>query len=251
MAFDHCPPGLSPPDEALEALDRTTRWAQRCLEVPAPMLSDGTRALGRQLRFGIVQGGVHRELRRRHMAEICALPFDGFALGGFAVGEPVPVMYQLLNELADELPRERPRYLMGVGTPRDLVTAIAAGIDMFDCVMPTRNARNGQLFTSQGKINIRNARNALDTGPLDPLCSCETCTRYTRAYLHHLNLCQEILYSRLETLHNLTYYLGLVRRARSAICNGEFSRFAALELQRWPEVDSGLMAGDGQCEAAS
>jgi queuine tRNA-ribosyltransferase len=192
--------------------------------------------LGRQQRFGIVQGGIHRELRRRHMAEICALPFDGFALGGFAVGEPVPVMYELLDELADELPRDRPRYLMGVGTPRDLVRAIAAGIDMFDCVMPTRNARNGQLFTSQGRVNIRNARHALDTGPLDPQCPCETCKSYTRAYLHHLHVCQEILYCRLATLHNLTYYLQLVQRARRAILDGDFARFASEELGRWPAV---------------
>ena len=215
-------------------MERTTRWAQRCLQVPAPMLTDGVRVLGRQQRFGIIQGGIHRELRRRHIAELAAMPFDGFALGGFAVGEPIPVMYELLDELADELPRERPRYLMGVGTPRDLVMAIGAGIDMFDCVMPTRNARTGQLFTSQGKVNIRNHRYTLDTGPLDPLCPCETCTGYSRAYLRHLCICQEILYSRLATLHNLTYYLQLVQRARKAILDGEFARFRTEELARWP-----------------
>ncbi|HRI49878.1 MAG TPA: tRNA guanosine(34) transglycosylase Tgt [Pseudomonadota bacterium] len=251
MAFDHCPPGLSPPAEARLAMERTTRWAERCLRLPAPMLSDGTRRLGRQQRFGIVQGGIHRELRRRHMAEICALPFDGFALGGFAVGEPIPVMYELLDELADELPADRPRYLMGVGTPRDLVHAIAAGVDMFDCVMPTRNARTGQLFTSQGKINIRNARYALDTGPLDPLCPCETCTGYSRAYLRHLCICQEILYSRLATLHNLTYYLQLVQRARRAILEGDFARFRDQELRRWPAPGNEEREGKEEPAAAS
>ena len=233
MAFDHCPPGLSPPDEALAAMDRTTRWAARCLTVPAPLLSDGVRVLGRQLRFGIVQGGIHVELRRKHMAEICSMAFDGFALGGFAVGEPPAVMYQVLDQIADELPRSTPRYLMGVGTPRDLVMAIGAGIDMFDCVMPTRNARNGQLFTSLGKINIKGARYATDLSPLDPACPCETCTRYSRAYLRHLFVAEELLYHRLATLHNLTYYLDLTRRARTAIVEGRYADFATRELARW------------------
>ncbi|MFO0573981.1 MAG: tRNA guanosine(34) transglycosylase Tgt [Polyangia bacterium] len=239
MAFDHCPPGLSPLAEAEDAMARTTRWAERCLRVPAPMLTNGVRPLGRQKRFGIVQGGVHLDLRRRHMAEICALPFDGFALGGFAVGEPIEEMYRLLDLVADELPQSRPRYLMGVGTPRDLVYAIAAGVDMFDCVMPTRNARNGQLFTSLGKVNIRNARHTSDTGPLDPQCGCETCRRYSRSYLRHLFVSQEILYSRLATLHNLAYYLDLVRRARRAILAGEFARFRDEELARWPAPRGG------------
>ncbi len=234
MVLDQCPPGLSPPDEALIAMERTTRWAERCLAVPAPLLSDGVRVLGRQLRFGIVQGGAHLELRRRHLAEICALPFDGFALGGFAVGEPVPVMYELLDLVADELPRDRPRYLMGVGTPRDLVMAIRSGIDMFDCVMPTRNARNGQLFTSQGKVNIKGARYATDLGSLDPACACETCRSYSRAYLRHLYVSEELLYHRLATLHNLTYYLDLVARVRQAILDGNFAAVAEEELARWP-----------------
>lgn len=233
MAFDQCPPGLSPPNEALLAMERTTRWASRCLTVPAPFLCNGQRVLGRQLRFGIVQGGIHVDLRRRHMAEICAMPFDGFALGGFAVGEPPDVMYQVLDQIADDLPRTTPRYLMGVGTPRDLVMAVGSGIDMFDCVMPTRNARNGQLFTSQGKVNIKGARYATDLSPLDPACPCETCTRYSRAYLRHLFVAQELLYHRLATLHNLTYYLDLTRRARQAIFEGRYATFAATELARW------------------
>jgi queuine tRNA-ribosyltransferase len=234
MAFDQCPPGLSSSGEAQAAMDRTTRWAARCLAVPAPLLCDGARVLGRQLRFGIVQGGIHLALRRRHMAEICAMPFDGFALGGFAVGEPPEVMYQLLDQVADELPRATPRYLMGVGTPRDLVMAIASGIDMFDCVMPTRNARNGQLFTSLGKVNIKGARYATDLSPLDPACSCETCRCYSRAYLRHLFVAEELLYYRLATLHNLTYYLDLTTRARQAILDRRFAQFAEAELLRWP-----------------
>ena len=233
MAFDHCPPGLSPPAEAQAAMRRTTEWAARCLSVPAPMLSDGTNPLGRQKRFGIVQGGIHVDLRRQHMAEICALPFDGFALGGFAVGEPIQTMYEVLDVVACELPKDRPRYLMGVGTPRDLVHAIAAGIDMFDCVMPTRNARNGQLFTSQGKVNIRNTKYSHDLSPLDPACACETCARYSRSYLRHLLIAKEILYCRLATLHNLHYYLDLTTRARQAILTGTFAEFKTTELKRW------------------
>ncbi|MBL8632989.1 MAG: tRNA guanosine(34) transglycosylase Tgt [Myxococcales bacterium] len=233
MAFDHCPPGLSPPDEARAAMRRTTAWAARCLSVPAPLLTDGTKPLGTQKRFGIVQGGIHVDLRRQHMAEICALPFDGFALGGFAVGEPIQTMYEVLDIVACELPSARPRYLMGVGTPRDLVHAIAAGIDMFDCVMPTRNARNGQLFTSQGKVNIRNTKYSHDLSPLDPACSCETCTRYSRSYLRHLLIAKEILYCRLATLHNLHYYLDLTARARAAILQGTFAQFKQQELSRW------------------
>ena len=142
-------------------------------------------------------------------------------------------MYELLDQVACELPSDRPRYLMGVGTPRDLVRAIAAGIDMFDCVMPTRNARNGQLFTSLGKVNIRNTKYAADLAPLDPECACETCQRYSRAYLRHLLIAKEILYCRLATLHNLHYYLHLTRRARTAILTGTFPTFAQKELARW------------------
>jgi queuine tRNA-ribosyltransferase len=216
MAFDHCPPGDAPREIIEEAMARTTRWAQRSLAVEA--------APG-QARFGIVQGGIHSDLRLRHVEEICALPFDGFALGGFSVGEPIPTMYECLDQVADRLPRDRPRYLMGVGTPADLVRGIAAGVDMFDCVMPTRNARNGMLFTSEGKVVISHARYRDDLGPLDPACACETCKGYTRAYLRHLHQCKEILFSRLATLHNLHHYLELMRRARRAIFENRFDEF--------------------------
>ncbi len=217
MAFDHCPPGDAPRALVEEAMARTTRWAERCLTVE--------RAPG-QLRFGIVQGAAHVDLRRAHMAQITPLGFDGFALGGFSVGEPVTEMYRVLDEVADELPAARPRYLMGVGTPEDLLRAIAAGVDMFDCVMPTRNARNGQLFTSSGKIVISHARYRDDLGPVDPECGCETCRGFSRAYLRHLHQCKEILFARLATLHNLTFYMDLVRGARRAIFEGRYAEFA-------------------------
>jgi queuine tRNA-ribosyltransferase len=222
MAFDQCPAGDADRQTVEAAMARTTRWAERCLAAPT---STAAAPPFPQRRFGIVQGGVHLDLRRRHIDEICALPFDGFALGGLSVGEPIPVMYQVLGEVADELPRDRPRYLMGVGTPLDLLAGIAAGIDMFDCVLPTRNARNGQLFTSRGRVTIRHARYRTDTSPVDPDCACQTCRCFSRAYLRHLWQCQEILYSRAATLHNLTYYLTLVRSARKAVLDGRFAEF--------------------------
>lgn len=233
MAFDHCPPGGSE-RRALEiAMQRTSAWARRCLQGTPPLLTNGKQELGYQQRFGIVQGGPFVDLRRQHIQDICSLPFDGFALGGFSVGEPIPVMYEVLDQIVQELPSNKARYLMGVGTPQDLLHGIAAGLDMFDCVMPTRNARNGQLFTSEGKITIRNARYALDTNPLDSQCSCETCKTYTRSYLRHLFITQEILYCRLATLHNLSYYLGLVQQARKAILSKSLDAFLQEQLSLW------------------
>ena len=167
--------------------------------------------------IALTPGGVDVSLRRRHLDELGNLPFDGLALGGLSVGEPIAEMHRLLHEFAHELPEDRPRYVMGIGTPDDLREAVASGIDMFDCVMPTRNARNGSLFTSQGKVNIANARHRLDTGPLDPECPCETCTLYSRAYLRHLYQAREILYMRLATLHNLVFYRRWVARLRQEI----------------------------------
>jgi len=209
MVFDQCPPGDA--DERVHevALARTTAWAQRCRTQPR---ADG------QAVFGIVQGGVDTGRRLRHMAEITALDFDGYALGGLAVGEAIADTYRVLDEVAHQLPARRPRYLMGVGTPADLATGIAAGIDMFDCVMPTRNARNGYLFTRSGpRVNIPNAANKADFGPIDPDCPCATCRTHSRAYLRHLYLAKEILYARLATLHNLTHYACHVRAIRERI----------------------------------
>ncbi len=209
MCFDQCPPGDADDATHEVALARTTAWAQRCRVAP--------RAPGQAI-FGIVQGGIDTARRIRHMAEITAMDFDGHALGGLAVGENLADTYRVLAEVAHLLPAERPRYLMGVGTPTDLETAIAAGIDMFDCVMPTRNARNGYLFTQSGKrVNIPNAGNRMDFGPIDPECPCSTCRTHSRAYLRHLYLAKEILYARLATLHNLTFYARHVRAIRDRI----------------------------------
>jgi queuine tRNA-ribosyltransferase len=211
MAFDQCPPGPGD-DEAHElAVQRTTQWAARCREVRRPP--------GQAL-FGIVQGGTSLERRRRHLGELLPMGFDGHAIGGLSVGESKEDMYRVLGEFAPELPEDRPRYLMGVGTPEDLAAGVAAGVDMFDCVMPTRNARNGTLFTSRGKLNIKSAQYRLDTGPLDPECPCETCQTVSRAYLRHLYIAREILFNRLATLHNLVFYARTMVRLREAILGG-------------------------------
>ena len=213
MAFDECPPADAPVDAIRAAMRRTTRWAVRCLRAP---LASG------QLRFGIVQGGTDLALRREHLGEIGALGFDGLALGGLGVGEPPPVMHDVVAEVAPEMPADRPRYLMGVGTPTDIWNGIRAGIDMFDCVMPTRNARNGQFFIRGARINIANAQHRDDPRPIEDGCPCECCSRYSRAYLSHLFHAKELLYYRLASVHNLQHYLDLTRRARAAILSGHF-----------------------------
>ena len=221
MAFDECPPSDAEPAVIRRAMERTTRWAARCVAAPA---GPG------QLRFGIVQGGTNIELRKSHLAEIAALPFEGVALGGLSVGEPPEIMHEVVGQVAPVMPSDRPRYLMGVGRPQDLLAGIAAGIDMFDCVMPTRNARNGHLFVSAGHLNIANAQHRDDPLPLDEACPCEAFRRYSRGYLAHLFRAKEILYYRLATLHNLQYYLNLVRGARRAILEGHFELFASEQL---------------------
>ena len=215
MALDECPPLPAPRDALVQALDRTTRWARRSRDA-----YDGP-----GVAFGIVQGGPHDDLRERSAAEITALDFAGYAIGGVSVGEPPEAIARVAAFTADRLPVSRPRYLMGVGRPEDLVAAIDGGIDLFDCVMPTRNARNGTLFTSEGRINIKREEFRNDGRPLDPSCACETCRRYSRAYLRHLFVSNEILASRLNTIHNLAFYLGLMRRAREAIRAGAFAAF--------------------------
>jgi queuine tRNA-ribosyltransferase len=225
MAFDECPPADAAPAAVQAAMARTTRWARRCLAVePAPG----------QLRFGIVQGGTDFALREAHLEEIAALPFDGVALGGFSVGEPPAVMHELVGRLAPRLPALRPRYLMGVGTPIDLLAAIEAGVDMFDCVMPTRNARNGQLFVADGRLNIANAAFRADPRPVEEGCPCEACRGYSRAYLAHLFHAKELLYYRLATVHNLQHYLDLVRGARAAIVEQRLDAYLAGRRARLP-----------------
>jgi queuine tRNA-ribosyltransferase len=224
MVFDECTPYPADHKTARASMELSLRWAKRSRSAFAALKTgrDVDAAL-----FGIVQGGVHHDLRRESLARLMELDFPGYALGGLAVGEPEEERLGVLETLAPELPAERPRYLMGVGTPADLVKAVARGIDMFDCVIPTRHARNGQLFTSEGPINIRNARFQADVGPIDPRCSCYTCRNYSRSYLRHLQQCNEILGARLATTHNLHFYLDLMARARAAIEEGRFAAFAA------------------------
>jgi queuine tRNA-ribosyltransferase len=211
MQLDVCPRGDAPAEEVARACATTTRWAERCL---ASRRAD-------QAVFGIVQGGCDADLRVRHAQEIGALPFDGLALGGFSVGEPIERMHEILPRVAPALDPERPRYLMGVGTPRDLVVAIRAGVDMFDCVLPTRNARNGQALLRTGRVVIKQARYRQDARPLDPECACPACRGgFSRAYLRHLFLAGEILALRLLTEHNLHLYGQLMREARDAITSG-------------------------------
>lgn len=218
MQLDVCPPGGSPRPALLAAVERTTRWAERCLAARSP----------KQAVFGIVQGGTDVELRLQHIEALAKLPFEGLALGGFSVGEPIPAMYATLAEVAPRLPAERPRYLMGVGTPADLVHAIGVGVDMFDCVMPTRNARNGQAFVPWGKVVVKNARYRDDPRPLDPDCPCPACKGgYSRSYLRHLFMAREILAHRLLTQHNLWFYQGLMKGARKAVLGGYFPAWSA------------------------
>jgi queuine tRNA-ribosyltransferase len=228
MLLDECPPGGAARTQIEAAIARTSAWARRSLAVPAPK---------GQARFGIVQGSTHVDLRLAHLEDIAALPVDGVALGGFSVGEPIPEMYRVLSEVAPKMPRDRPRYLMGVGTPYDLLAAIGSGIDMFDCVLPTRNARNAQALTWNGRINLKQARHAEDATPLDAECGCPVCTRFTRAYLRHLFHSQEMLGPRLLTEHNLWFYGDLTRKAREAIRAGRYHAFASAAAARMRERD--------------
>jgi queuine tRNA-ribosyltransferase len=223
MIFDECTPYPADHAKARDSMQLSLRWAKRSRAAfdLATRDREGDAAL-----FGIVQGGVHHDLRRESLAGLQAIDFPGYALGGLAVGEPEEERLAVLEAVAPVLPAERPRYLMGVGTPSDLVKAVARGMDMFDCVMPTRHARNGQLFTSEGALNIRNSRFQADTGPIDPRCECYACRHYSRAYLRHLQQCNEILGARLATIHNLYFYLGLMARMRAAIEAGRFAAFA-------------------------
>jgi len=216
MIFDECTPYPATEEEARCSMELSLRWAERSRRAHG----NNPAAL-----FGIVQGGVYPELRERSLEGLKAIGFDGYAVGGLSVGEPSEDRWRILDFLSGRLPGERPRYLMGVGTPEDILEAVARGIDMFDCVLPTRNARNGHLFTHQGTVRIRNATYALDTRPLDPHCDCYTCRNYSRAYLRHLSRCNEILGARLNTIHNLYYYQTLMRNIRQAIEDRQFAEF--------------------------
>jgi queuine tRNA-ribosyltransferase len=227
MQLDVCPPGGAPREQLIAAMDRTTRWAERCLAARA----------ADQALFGIVQGGVDAELRLAHARTLESLPLDGIALGGFSVGEPIEAMHRTLATVAHRIDPARPRYLMGVGTPADLVLAIGHGVDVFDCVMPTRNARNGQAFVDGGKLVIKNARFKDDTRPIDDGCECPTCRGgFSRAYLRHLYLAGEILGHRLLTQHNLWFYGRLVADARRAIRQERYRAWAEERLARLPPI---------------
>jgi queuine tRNA-ribosyltransferase len=229
MAFDECPAyGLSH-DEVEKSMLLTHRWAKRSLDARDVVYAPGGAA---SALFGIVQGGIHLDLRKRSVEEIASLDFDGVAIGGVSVGEPKEEMFQVVDFTAPLLPADKPRYLMGVGTPEDLVNGVAAGIDMFDCVMPTRNARNGSLFTSFGKIHIKNAKYAADQRPLDPNCGCVTCRTVSRAYLRHLYTNDEIAASVYNTIHNISFYLDLMRAIRQAIASNSFRSFREAFLSR-------------------
>ncbi len=222
MVFDVCPPGGADREVTREAMRRTSLWARRCLDTtPAPG----------QGRFGIVQGATYEDMRLEHLEDISSLPFDGIALGGFSVGEPIETMYTLLDKIAHKMPTQKPRYLMGVGTPQDLVHAIGAGVDLFDCVLPTRNARNGQALTWGGRVNLRQARHAEDDAPICKRCQCPVCTTYSRAYLRHLVKANELLGHRLITQHNLSFYGELVAAARQAIEEDRYADWAAETLE--------------------
>ncbi|MEE9354258.1 MAG: tRNA guanosine(34) transglycosylase Tgt [Methylococcaceae bacterium] len=216
MIFDECTPYPVTVDEAEKSMRLSLRWAVRS----KASHDDNPAAL-----FGIVQGGMYPELRQESLQGLIDIGFDGYAIGGLSVGEPKHEMEIVLHDLLPQMPATKPRYLMGVGTPEDLVEAVGKGIDMFDCVMPTRNARNGHLFTHSGTLKIRNSQYQYDTGPIDTQCECYTCCNYSRAYLRHLDKCGEILAARLNTIHNLYYYLNLMEKMREAIESQQFEAF--------------------------
>ena len=234
MVLDECLAYPATRDAAAESMHRSVRWARRCrdqlLRLRTPPAGATLTNTG-QAQFGIVQGGIFQDLRDESADATVALELDGYAIGGLSVGEPIDVMYSVVGDTARRLPDDRPRYLMGTGTPEDLVECVARGIDMFDCVLPTRNARNGQLFTSEGRLNIKNARYAEDDRPLDERCRCYTCLHHSRAYLRHLYMAGEMTAGTLNTLHNLSYYLDTMKRIREAILFNAFEKFR-LEFQR-------------------
>ncbi len=215
MIFDECTPYPATREYALDSLKLTTKWAKKCLEAK----NEG------QALFGIVQGGMYKELRKQSAEELIEMDFDGYALGGLSVGEPKDLMYEMVNYTTPLLPQDKPRYLMGIGDLLDVLEAVSAGIDMFDCVMPTRNARNGTLFTSQGRISIKREEFKKDPGPLDPDCDCYTCRNFSRSYLRHMFMSREILSMRLNTMHNLHFFMDFFRKMRAAIRVGEFEQF--------------------------
>jgi queuine tRNA-ribosyltransferase len=229
MALDECTPFPAEHRRALTSLELTARWAER---------SFAARTSATQALFGIIQGSIFEDLRMTSAAQITSIAFDGYAAGGLSVGEPKAAMLEMAALSASMMPADKPRYLMGVGTPPDLLAAIAMGFDLFDCVLPTRNARNGAAFTSQGRITIKNAAHARDSMPLDPACDCRPCRTHSRAYLRHLYLSGEILAARALTEHNLHFYASLMRNCQAAIASGDFKAYAMLASAAWNNADN-------------
>ena len=227
MIFDECTPYPATEQEARTSMELSMRWAKRSKDAHG----ENPAAL-----FGIIQGGMYEHLRDESLAGLKDIDFDGFAIGGLSVGEPKEEMQKVLDHVTPQMPEDKPRYLMGVGTPEDLLDGVMAGIDMFDCVMPTRNARNGHLFTSTGVIKIRNAKHRHDTGPLDNECDCYTCENFSRAYLHHLDKCKEMLGAQLNTIHNLRFYQTHMANIRQAIEDGRLAEFAAAFKKRTAKI---------------
>ncbi len=217
MAFDECPAYTNDKKAVAESMKKTLAWARRCRDF---------KLHPHQKLFGIVQGGMYEDLRQECAEKLVEMEFDGYAIGGLSIGEPIPVMHKMARLVAPMLPKNKPRYLMGVGRPQDLIVGVSAGIDIFDCVMPSRNARNGQLFTSKGKVNIKNAKYAESNEPLDAECSCYTCQNHTRAYLRHLFIANELSSAILNTIHNIHFYLNLMSRLRAAITENRFDDVA-------------------------
>ncbi|MFN2501265.1 MAG: tRNA guanosine(34) transglycosylase Tgt [Pyrinomonadaceae bacterium] len=246
MVFDECPPGDAGFDATRTSLELTARWGARSKTrfdelqeegADTGFLNDVNPVSGRQALFGIIQGAGHLDLRRESLERTVAVGFDGYAIGGLSVGEEKPVMYEVLDFLARQMPPDAPRYLMGVGTPEDLIEAVNCGVDMFDCVIPTRNGRTGSAFTSRGKLNIRNAKFAADDGPLDPNCQCSVCRRYSLAYLRHIYQAGEMTASTMISHHNLAFFMDTMSRARSAIRSGSFQSFRRDFLRQLTEND--------------
>jgi len=228
MQLDECTPYLCSQEETKKSMEQSLRWGQRC---------KNARKNPQNKLFGIIQGGFFEQLRRHSLEGLIEIGFDGYAIGGLSVGEPKEEMFRILEFLKDKLPSDKPRYLMGVGTPDDLVKAVALGIDMFDCVMPTRNARNGCLFTSKGKIIIKNQKYFDDFEPLDSNCQCYTCQNFSRAYLRHLYVSKEILSTRLNSIHNIYFYLKLMSGIRKAITENKFEKFSKNFLEEYYSID--------------
>ena len=232
MAFDECVENPSTREYVKPSCERTYRWLERCITEHQRLNSlPDTVNPGQQL-FGINQGGVYPELRVWHMQEIAKLPCDGYAIGGLAVGEPTQTMYDIIDAVEPHMPADKPRYLMGVGTPSNIIEGVARGVDFFDCVMPARNARHGKLYTWEGAINLKNAKYERDMQPIDPACDCPVCRRYSRAYLRHLFKAEEMLAMRLSVMHNLYFYNKLMERIRQALDEGRFEEFRRTYSER-------------------